>query len=402
MDMERVKILFLTNWYPTRDNPVQGIFFKEQAIALKEFCDFFVCHYRSVEGEQSRMVLCGEEENIHEYEVVLSASSTIGFLKRRILRTSYSWESELETKLIGLILKEFKHKIDVLYCVSAQKEARFVAALAEKWGKPYIVAEHGPVPWPDSIISEANKRAIERADLLLAISYDKLRQIMMQGIRIPEYVYVGNMVDDTHFQYLPKKHEIKTFMIVAAHVFYKNYDMLIDIMNRLKNKTKVPFRLMIVGYNANRTYSKDADVLERKIQKSSFAHCVEMIPFADRSKIPELYNRADAFVMTSIQEGMPVSALEAGCCGLPIFSTRCGGVEDYVTERIGRIYGLFDSEEFSDGLCDYLEGRIEFDPEHIRRCIVNQFGKTAFVENMRKAFVGVIEKRTEIKTGEDT
>ena len=40
------KIGLITNWYPTKENPYQGVFFKEQAIALKEYYDFTVVHYK--------------------------------------------------------------------------------------------------------------------------------------------------------------------------------------------------------------------------------------------------------------------------------------------------------------------------------------------------------------------
>ena len=106
-----------------------------------------------------------------------------------------------------------------------------------------------------------------------------------------------------------------------------------------------------------------------------------MIRSLKREEMPSLYNRADAFVMTSIQEGQPVSAMEASCCGLPIFSTRCGGVEDYIGQLEGRIYELTDYKAFANGLKEFLENKISFDSEHIRNNCVDRFGKKAFVNN---------------------
>ena len=124
--------------------------------------------------------------------------------------------------------------------------------------------------------------------------------------------------------------------------------------------------------------------------KSKFASCVELIPEVRHEKIHEVYHRADAFVMTSIQEGMPVSALEAGCCGLPIFATMCGGVEDYIDNNIGRIYGIIDSESFAIGLKEYLEEKVVFDKNIVRNCIVEKYGKDVFVNRMKKVFKDVI------------
>lgn len=200
------------------------------------------------------------------------------------------------------------------------------------------------------------------------------------------------MVDETQFERGLVKNEVKTFIMVAANSFYKNYALFIKIFNRLTEITEVPFKVMIVGYGANKGYSKDADVLEEQIRNSQFANYVELIPAVSRDRIHEVYQKADAFVMTSVQEGMPVSALEAGCCGLPIFSTMCGGVEDYVDEKVGRIFKIVDEETFAKGLKEYLEGDIVFDSEYIRNHIVSTFGRQAFVNNMNGIFNKVIDE----------
>lgn len=393
--MDKKVICLITNWYPTPQNPFQGVFFKEQAIALREHFDFLVIHYDFTNNNKkvNQIRFLKEEENIKEYKLELSIPTKMKRIRKKLFPGTYDAEEDFEKHFLKTFKNNFREYFDVLYCVSCQKEARYLKILGNFYQKPYIVSEHGPVPWLGTIVSDLNKRAIEEADLLLAISFDKLRQIMMQDIKLPQYVYVGNMVDETQFVYKESGNVIKTFVMVGAHVFYKNYDMLIRIMSRLKQITSIPFRIMIVGYNSNKEYSRDVEQLERKIKESDLYNYVEMIPSVAHSKMHEVFVRADAFVMTSVQEGMPVSSIEAGCCGLPIFSTRCGGVEDFVTEQIGRIYGILDVEGFAQGLRDYLEGHIEFDAMKIRQQVVEQFGKEAFVNKLTSAFNSVIESK---------
>ena len=69
-----------------------------------------------------------------------------------------------------------------------------------------------------------------------------------------------------------------------------------------------------------------------------------------------------------------------------MFSTRCGGVEDYVDEKMGRIYNVTDYTGMANGLKDYIEGTIQFDSDYIRKMIVGRFGRAAFMNN----FVGAI------------
>ena len=142
----------------------------------------------------------------------------------------------------------------------------------------------------------------------------------------------------------------------------------------IKSITQIPFKVIVAGYNANKGYSKNADILINQLKSTSFYNDIELIPSIPRDELYKVYNRSDCFIMTSIQEGQPVSALEAGCCGLPIFSTRCGGVEEYVTK-------------------DFLEEKISFNKQIIRKTIINKFGKQAFTNNFSSFF-------EEIKNGQ--
>lgn len=416
---EKRKVCLVTNWYPTRENPYVGCFFKEQAFALSDYFDFIVIHYtennkvfdpvywlRSLRGKNFFVQKVNEEGNTVEYAIhgqLPVSTMLIGLLDkiyRKITHKQIPGSEMHETvlyrkqkkKLLERIFKTgFPESFDVLYCVSAQTESGMLKGISEIAHKPYIVAEHGPFPWPGSTIKSDEKVAIEKADAFLAISYDKIRQVLLQNVRPKRIAYVGNMVDEGQFTLGEGSGREKTFVIVAAHSFYKNYPLFIEVFERLVEITNVPFKVMIVGYNANKGYSVDADVLEQRIRSSHFASHAELIPAVSREEMPGIYGRADAFVMTSIQEGMPVSALEAGCCGLPIFSTMCGGVEDYVDDSMGRIFRIIDSKSFAQGLKAYLEGQITFDPQHIRQQVVSRYGKKAFTENMAAIFNEVID-----------
>lgn len=400
------RICLITNWYPTPENPYNGIFFREQAFAVSECFDFLVVHYtetmRIKPEKRIKVSLVKKEENTTEYTASVKVPfrmflfDTIENIKRKYIHR--------ETiagigKYVSNIRKQFTHRMitrvferyikepfDILYCVDAQNEAYYLQCVSEYFHIPYIVSEHAPFPWPGTVINDANKNAIEKANHFLAISNDKIRQLLLQNIKLPPITYIGNLIDEDKLSIKLKKSDIKTFIIVAANSYFKNYDMFISVLNRLTTITKEDFQVMIVGYAANNGYSKDKEKFEKKIKESRFADKAIMIPFVRHENITDVLHRADAFVMTSIQEGQPVSALEAACCGLPIFSTRCGGVEDYVDDTIGRIYPIMDVYGFANGLKDYLEGKIVFDSEHIRQTVIQRFGKKAFCKLFTDTF----------------
>lgn len=417
--MGKKRICLITNWYPTKENPYAGGFFKEQAFAMQDSFDYLVLHVhehkrllltqyllRKLRGRDVEVFRVNEEKNTVEYDIHLYYPLYLVLFERLYklyLIIRGGWPMEIgqrssplyrrcrKRRLEKAVVRKLKEPFDVLYCVDAQNESSTLQMISEVTHVPYVVSEHAPCPWPGTVLTDAEHAAMEKADLFLAISQDKIRQVMMQNVKPKRIAYVGNMVDEEQFALAPRKNDVKTFLIVAANSFYKNYDLFLAIMNRLTEITDVPFKVMIVGYAANKGYSQNAEQLEAEIRNSAFARNAELIPEISHDKIHELYARADAFVMTSIQEGQPVSAMEAGCCGLPIFSTMCGGVEDYVTEDIGRIYPIMDCEGFARGLKDFLEGNIQFDNRHIRDVVVGRFGKRAFVENFTRVFNDVME-----------
>lgn len=427
--MAKKTICLITNWYPTKENPYVGLFFKEQAFAVAEDFNFIVVHYKekrfnSMVSWLVRKIFCkdyelreiNKERNTIEYDLKVKyplimyvcdllvdvwcyvccklkyKSSIIG-VGRYI--SNFHKTSKKEA-LSRIFKKHFDGKIDVLYCVDAQNESSTLWYVSQALNIPFVVSEHGPFPWPGDVINDMEHEAIEKADSFIAISQDKIRQVMLQNVCLKKIVYLGNMIDDSQFCLGAEAHTVKTLLIVAAHSFYKNYNLFIDVLNRLTEITLEPFKVMIVGYGANKGYSVRVNEFEQQIKNSKFYDRVAMIPEVGHSEIQNIYHQADVFVMTSIQEGQPVSALEAACCGLPIFSTRCGGVEDYVDDCVGRIYNLNDKDSFASGLKDFLEGKIVFDNNLIRQSVINKYGTASFQKKFKAIFETAINKKENV------
>jgi glycosyltransferase involved in cell wall biosynthesis len=60
-----------------------------------------------------------------------------------------------------------------------------------------------------------------------------------------------------------------------------------------------------------------------------------------------LLGAADMFVLSSVSEGLSTAAIEAMACGLPVVSTRCGGIEDLVVDGETGLLAGNDAEELA-------------------------------------------------------
>jgi colanic acid/amylovoran biosynthesis glycosyltransferase len=58
---------------------------------------------------------------------------------------------------------------------------------------------------------------------------------------------------------------------------------------------------------------------------------VELVGWKDQSQVRELLGWADVFLLPSLSEGISNSALEAMAAGVPVVSTRCGGMHEAIT-----------------------------------------------------------------------
>ncbi|HEX7325065.1 MAG TPA: TIGR03088 family PEP-CTERM/XrtA system glycosyltransferase [Rhodanobacteraceae bacterium] len=83
-------------------------------------------------------------------------------------------------------------------------------------------------------------------------------------------------------------------------------------------------RLAIVGDGPARV------ALERQIAERNLGTAVTLL--GNRADVPELLAESDVFVLSSIAEGIPLTVLEAMAAGLPVVSTRVGGVAEVVTD----------------------------------------------------------------------
>ena len=402
--MKRKKILVVALGYPTKENPFEGSFFKEQVDLLSTRYECSVLVYK----ECTKGILISPKICYHEQEYTRGVKQYYPTVFITVFRRGIEYIGSMYKKktcdenAVGIyradsyrkfrkraiekVINHLNLSFDLVYCISAQGTAFQSYIISKLFSKPLVISEHRPYPHPGWSTIDVEKEAIENADCFFAIGKDKIRQIMLQDIKPKRIAYIGNMVDEDAFFIDPIEHDYLTLLIVGAHSYFKNYDMFIETINKLTKLTNCYFKVLVAGYGANKGYAKNEELLEQKIRESKFSDRIELIKVIPRDSMCKLYNRADALVITSIQEGQPMVALEAACCGLPIFSTRCGGVEDYVTNDIGRIVDITDSEAMANNLSDFIEGRIIFNKENIRKTVVNLFGKEAFMNKIGYEF----------------
>lgn len=76
----------------------------------------------------------------------------------------------------------------------------------------------------------------------------------------------------------------------------------------------------------------------------------------DYQDLPALYAAHDIYVNSSNVDNFPGALVEAACCGLPIVTTRAGGIPDMISDReTGLLVNLDDDAALAEGVLEILQ-----------------------------------------------
>jgi glycosyltransferase involved in cell wall biosynthesis len=134
---------------------------------------------------------------------------------------------------------------------------------------------------------------------------------------------------------------------IGRLTFQKGIDLLIKAFANVADKIN-NIKLFILGSGENETYLKNV-VIENGCEN-------KVIFIKYNEDIYDFYNKLDIFILTSRYEGVPYVILEAMNYGLPIISTRVGGIDNILTNGYSALLvENCNTEEISNSLIRLIE-----------------------------------------------
>ncbi|MDH7578548.1 MAG: glycosyltransferase [Bacillota bacterium] len=171
-------------------------------------------------------------------------------------------------------------------------------------------------------------------DLTTQVSRAGLERYVRVGA-VPEgkICFIPNGVDTERFSPAPEArarlwrelglNNAFAWLAVGRFEFQKDYPTMLRAFASVAEKHKNAI-LLVAGQGPQR---KEMEHLAKELGIG------ERVRFLGvRRDIPELMNAADAYVMSSLWEGMPMVLLEAGAVGLPVVATDVGGNREVVRD----------------------------------------------------------------------
>jgi glycosyltransferase involved in cell wall biosynthesis len=253
---------------------------------------------------------------------------------------------------------------------------------------PILFTEHGRwVPdYPRRKRILANRLLLQRRDRVIGVG-ENVRQalIVNEGIPARRVGVIYNGVDLAPYKEpFTEREQVRREMGVAPHDFVViQVARLVEIKDHqtaLKAMQGVPnARLVIVGEGPEEQAIRDG------IARLNLGERVRLLGL--RSDVPRLLRAADVFLLTSINEGIPLTIIEAMGAGLPVVSTAAGGVGEVVLDgETGLLAPVGDAE----GLVRHL-GRLSVD-ESLRRTMGERGRERAFAHFSEEQMLSAYER----------
>lgn len=167
----------------------------------------------------------------------------------------------------------------------------------------------------------AVRKTIEKCDCVIALS-EYWKQWLETIFNCKKIVIIKNAIDAPVLHKIP--HDKFNLLFLGLLSENKGIYDLLDVIANHKNELFGKFQLLIGG---NGDVGKVKDI----IKNSNISDMVTFEGWVSGAKKVHLFNLADALILPSYHEGVPITILEAESYELPIISTKVGGIPEIVT-----------------------------------------------------------------------
>lgn len=344
-----MKVLYLTPWYPSDKDAMLGLFVQKHVEAVRaQGCDVRVIHSLSLSD------------------------------------TWRQWKT----------LQRDGWMPDVVQLNVIQKQGLLALWLKKHFHIPYLIVEHWSGYLPENgqfmqlsrLKRKLYQHVAKEAAMVLTVSDRHAEAMKACGIQNDHWGRINNVVDDFFFEKSGYRDtELSRHRKTLLHVSCfderaKNVKGLLRAAKMLSEKRQ-DWQLVLVGtgvdYEEVRAYANELHIPGELTQWKG-----ELTP----QQVAEEFDKADLFVLPSHYENAPVVISESLAKGVPVVSTRVGGIPEMVNEECGLLVTPGNNDELAEALETMLDHYQEYDCEQIR-----QYGQQYAFSMVGKKLVTVYE-----------
>jgi len=361
-----MRVLFLTHWFPTDENPLFGVFILEHAKALKKVgVEVVILHVR-IEGGKGVCVNDFYTSSVSDIEVI-----TLD-LRGALWKFIYVIYP-LQLALIRRLIKRTDINVsgfDAIHSHVVHPAGVIGWRISNEYNLPHYISEH----WTGleryfatGFMRSWGRKAYHHAKAIFVVSkflQHKTSQFVSEKQKVQ---VVPNIVSSEDFVYKPRP--------VGQNLYF----VMVAKWTKRKRVTKRPKLLLKAIAEASKELSKpvvvgivgDGDqVPELKKYCQELGIAAEFHGFLNKAQIARQFQSADLFLHASNTETFSVVVAEALKCGTPTVASNVEAIPELIAPTSGILV--------KNNLSDWTEAIVKaVNTEYDRKAIADSF-KTKF------------------------
>lgn len=327
-----MRVLYLSAWYPTERDAMAGLFVQKHAEAVKE------------QGADVR-VLYSE-------------------------RTGLAWLRDMYRGW-----KRLRREWGLPHVVQMNVlDKNGLLALWLKWRYhiPYILVEHWSGYLPVNFSFRGGwhgwlmRHIAKRASAILPVSQMLEDAMKACGIENEHWQRIHNVVDDFFYHPIapltitPKGGKFRFLHVSCFDEKAKNVQGMLRAIRRLADKRQ-DFECIIVGTGVDHAQAV-AYARELMFPHGMLTFTGEQTPH----EVAQWMQQSDCFVLFSNYENAPVVLSECLATGLPIISSRAGGIPEMITQQDGILVNTQNERQLTNAMLWMMDYISNYPPQQIR------------------------------------
>ncbi|HKJ32918.1 MAG TPA: glycosyltransferase [Balneolales bacterium] len=380
-------VLVIPSWYKSRDNPVNGSFFEEQARGLQKnglqvgvLCPLFIPFHSKGAYSFEKYV----DQDLPTYVVTIK-----GIVPRSISINYWYIRKKGFEAFINYV--ESYGKPDLLHAHTAYFGGIVAEYISRKTGIPYVLTEHyspfikGEITNKRKLNSAVN--AIKNAKLSIVVSNSFRNDLSKKlGLQTEIFKVIPNLVNSTFFQ----ENRLNSIDCDGHVVFFSN-----SFLRPIKNHKLIidAFKIFVQSWpNATLIIGGDGllgEDLRAYTEENNLSEKVVFTGLLSREEVRKKLNECHIFLSSSLYETFSVVLIEAMAVGRPVITTDSGGPRDFVNEDNGSIVKSWDAVDYAQEMLNMVNKYNSFNQVKISDYCRNRFSENVIIDQLLKVYEGI-------------
>ena len=277
------------------------------------------------------------------------------------------------------------------------------AKLAKQYKKPLVLTQHNTFIEYNNLFDEVErlndlsigKQNLREADKIIAVSNATKRYVLSLGAKPEKVTVIYNGVDLVKFRPIAGKREemrkklgipqdAVVFLTVRRLVYKNGVDTLIEGAEvAIKKNPHIVF--LVVGKGP------DLNNVRARAEQLGIEKNFRLTGFVSDEDLPLYYNVADFFVLPSKSgEGLPLVAMEAMACALPVIATKVGGIGEVLMPQFGKLVPPNQPEQLAAAVLEFAQIDFSSRRAELRARVEEKFCWDANVERLVQIYEELI------------